>query len=84
MVWAVGCTCCCQAACGPARMQHPLVHRLSAPPSRPSRFLPLAAGAQVSEADARSYAGESGLLYYEASAKDNVNVSAVFEDVADK
>eukprot|EP00887_Chlorella_sp_A99_P002381 scaffold10.g2381.t1 len=44
----------------------------------------LADSRQVPEADARGYAAESGLLYYETSAKDNVNVAAVFEEVADK
>lgn len=44
----------------------------------------LAESRQVPEADARGYAAESGLLYFETSAKDNVNVAAVFEEVADK
>lgn len=45
------------------------------PPARP---------AQVPEAEARAYAGESGLLYFETSAKNNINVTNVFEDIADK
>ncbi len=44
----------------------------------------LVEGRQVPEADARSYASEGGLLYFETSAKNNVNVTNVFEDVADK
>ena len=39
---------------------------------------------QVPEADARGYASEGGLLYFETSAKTNQNVSAVFEEIADK
>ena len=36
------------------------------------------------EADASSYAVESSLLYFEASAKNNVNVTNIFDDVADR
>lgn len=39
---------------------------------------------QVPEADARSYAAESNLLYFESSAKENVNVVEIFDTVADK
>lgn len=39
---------------------------------------------QVPEVDARNYASESSLLYFETSAKNNTNVSNVFEDIADK
>lgn len=38
----------------------------------------------VPEADARNYAAESGLLYYDASAKANINVVQIFEDIADR
>ncbi len=38
----------------------------------------------VSESDARTYANETGLLYFETSAKQNLNVVNVFEDVADR
>lgn len=38
----------------------------------------------VSEEDAQSYAEESGLLYFETSAKDNVNVTELFDTVAEK
>ncbi|KAL6778817.1 RAB5 [Auxenochlorella protothecoides x Auxenochlorella symbiontica] len=38
----------------------------------------------VAEADARNYAAETSLLYYESSAKTNVNVVEVFEDIADR
>jgi Ras-related protein Rab-5C len=38
----------------------------------------------VSETDAREYASEQGLLYFESSAKDNVNVTELFDTVADR
>jgi Ras-related protein Rab-5C len=38
---------------------------------------------QVNQEDAKSYAEESGLLYFEASAKTNVNVTEIFDAVAD-
>jgi GTPase SAR1 family protein len=38
----------------------------------------------VGEAEARGYAAEAGLLYFESSAKDNTNVAEVFDTVADK
>lgn len=38
---------------------------------------------QVTEEDAKSYAEESGLLYFEASAKNNINVTDIFDSVAD-
>lgn len=38
---------------------------------------------QVDQEDAKSYAEESGLLYFEASAKTNVNVTEIFDAVAD-
>ncbi|KAI7843613.1 hypothetical protein COHA_002853 [Chlorella ohadii] len=38
----------------------------------------------VPEADARAYAAETGLLYFETSAKTNINVTQLFEEVADK
>ncbi|GAB4814063.1 hypothetical protein N2152v2_001109 [Parachlorella kessleri] len=44
----------------------------------------LAESRQVSEADARGYASEGGLLYFETSAKNNINVTQLFEEVADK
>lgn len=40
--------------------------------------------AQVPEADARTYAAETGLLYFETSAKADINVTALFDEVADK
>ncbi|KAI3431454.1 hypothetical protein D9Q98_004506 [Chlorella vulgaris] len=39
---------------------------------------------QVPEADARTYAAETGLLFFEASAKTNVNVAELFDEVADR
>ncbi|KAL4429034.1 hypothetical protein ABPG77_006073 [Micractinium sp. CCAP 211/92] len=39
---------------------------------------------QVPEADARTYAAETGLLYFETSAKADINVTALFDEVADK
>lgn len=38
----------------------------------------------VAEGDARSYASDTGLLYFETSARDNLNVTELFETVADK
>lgn len=38
----------------------------------------------VPESDAREYAAEAGLLYFESSAKDNVNVTELFDTVAEK
>ena len=38
----------------------------------------------VLETDAREYAADAGLLYFDTSAKDNVNVSELFDTVADK
>jgi Ras-related protein Rab-5C len=38
----------------------------------------------VSEDEARAYAAEADLLYFEASAKDNVNVTEAFEAVAER
>lgn len=38
----------------------------------------------VAEADARNYAAETNLLYFESSAKTNVNVLEVFETIADR
>ncbi|EFN54068.1 hypothetical protein CHLNCDRAFT_25172 [Chlorella variabilis] len=38
----------------------------------------------VPEADARTYAAETGLLFFEASAMTNVNVVELFDEVADK
>lgn len=52
--------------------------------SMPLNYIDQSSCEQVPEADARGYAAESGLLYFETSAKDNVNVAAVFEEVADK
>ncbi|PSC71957.1 ras-related RHN1-like [Micractinium conductrix] len=39
---------------------------------------------QVPEAEARSYAAEAGLLFWEASAKADINVTSLFDEVADK
>lgn len=39
---------------------------------------------QVPEADARTYAAETGLCFWEASAKADINVAALFDEVADK
>jgi Ras-related protein Rab-5C len=44
----------------------------------------LAESRQVGEADARGYAADSGLLYFESSAKNNVCVAEIFDTVADK
>lgn len=38
----------------------------------------------VAEADAREYAAGAGLLFFETSAKDNVNVAELFDTIADK
>lgn len=38
----------------------------------------------VPEVDAREYAEEASLLYFETSAKDSVNVSELFDSVADR
>lgn len=38
----------------------------------------------LAEADAREYAAEAGLLYFESSAKENINVIELFDTVADK
>jgi Ras-related protein Rab-5C len=38
----------------------------------------------VLESDAKEYASEAGLLYFETSAKDNINVAELFDTVADK
>jgi Ras-related protein Rab-5C len=38
----------------------------------------------VPEADAREYAAEAGLLYFESSAKDNLNVTELFVAIAER
>ena len=38
----------------------------------------------VAESDAREHAVEAGLLYFETSAKENVNVTELFDTIADK
>jgi Ras-related protein Rab-5C len=38
----------------------------------------------VPESDAKEYASEAGLLYFETSAKDNINVTELFDTVAEK
>lgn len=38
----------------------------------------------VQEADAQQYAEDSSLLYFETSAKDNLNVSELFDTIASK
>lgn len=42
----------------------------------------LAESRVISEADARAYAAETGLLYFEASAKTDTNVREIFEEIA--
>lgn len=37
---------------------------------------------QVTKEDAQSYADENGLFYWETSAKTNVNVNELFQDIA--
>jgi Ras-related protein Rab-5C len=44
----------------------------------------LAESRQVAEAEARAYAEENSLLYFETSAKENVAVTDVFDSAADK
>lgn len=39
---------------------------------------------QVPEADARGYAAESTLLYFESSAKENICVADIFDTIADR
>jgi Ras-related protein Rab-5C len=39
---------------------------------------------QVAEADARTYAAETGLLFFETSAKTSANVVELFDEIADK
>lgn len=38
----------------------------------------------VPESEARQHAAEAGLLYFETSAKDNINVTELFDIVAEK
>lgn len=41
-------------------------------------------GHQVSKEEAEDYAKKNGLVYYEASAKQNINVDLIFNEIAKK